>query len=64
MAKAQKKVFDFDLKWIKITMASFIILNLLVLTFSFILEVISFEDFRFYYTKKNFILHSHNPSFA
>lgn len=52
LAKAQKKVFDFDLKWIKITMASFIILNLLVLTFSFILEVISFEDFRFYYTKK------------
>ncbi|ECL3019975.1 hypothetical protein FWB53_07970 [Campylobacter jejuni] len=52
LAKAQKKVFDFDLKWIKITMASFIILNLLVLTFSFILEIISFEDFRFYYTKK------------
>lgn len=52
LAKAQKKVFDFDLKWIKITMASFIILNLLVLTFSFILEVISFEDCRFYYTKK------------
>lgn len=52
LAKAQKKVFDFDLKWIKITIASFIILNLLVLTFSFILEVISFEDFRFYYTKK------------
>lgn len=52
LAKAQKKVFDFDLKWIKITMASFIILNLLVLTFSFISEIISFEDFRFYYTKK------------
>ncbi len=52
LAKAQKKVFDFDLKWIKITMASFIILNLLVLTFSFILEIIDFEDFRFYYTKK------------
>ena len=43
---------NFDLKWIKITMASFIILNLLVLTFSFISEIISFEDFRFYYTKK------------
>ncbi|EAJ0636422.1 hypothetical protein ACLB3J_000330 [Campylobacter jejuni] len=52
LAKVQKKVFDFDLKWIKITMASFIILNLLVLTFSFISEIISFEDFRFYYTKK------------
>ncbi len=52
LAKTQKKVFDFDLKWIKITMASFIILNLLVLTFSFILEIIDFEDFRFYYTKK------------
>ncbi len=52
LAKAQKKVFDFDLKWIKITMASFIILNLLVLTFSFISEIIRFEDFRFYYTKK------------
>nr|WP_223209806.1 hypothetical protein [Campylobacter coli] len=52
LAKTQKKVFDFDLKWIKITMASFIILNLLVLTFSFILEIISFEDFGFYYTKK------------
>nr|HEC1718735.1 hypothetical protein [Campylobacter jejuni] len=52
LAKVQKKVFDFDLKWIKITMASFIILNLLVLTFSFISEIIRFEDFRFYYTKK------------
>ncbi|WP_072236220.1 hypothetical protein [Campylobacter coli] len=52
LAKTQKKVFDFDLKWIKITMVSFIILNLLVLTFSFILEIISFEDFGFYYTKK------------
>ncbi|HFP7627053.1 TPA: hypothetical protein ACHDU8_001462 [Campylobacter jejuni] len=55
LAKAQKKVFDFDLKWIKITMASFIILNLLVLTFSFILEIISFEDLRFYYTKKTLL---------
>lgn len=55
LAKTQKKVFDFDLKWIKITMASFIILNLLVLTFSFILEIISFEDLRFYYTKKTLL---------
>ncbi len=33
LVKTQKKVFDFNLKWIKITMASFVILNLLVLVF-------------------------------
>ncbi|MCW1361021.1 hypothetical protein OLQ22_08340 [Campylobacter jejuni] len=40
LAKEQKKVFD--LKWIKITMASFIILNLLVLVFIIFQYFISF----------------------
>ncbi|MFY4690235.1 hypothetical protein ACOTVD_03975 [Campylobacter jejuni] len=41
LVKTQKKVFDFDLKWIKITMTSSLLLSLVVLVFSdFFQEII------------------------